>query len=116
MDRRRRFLLAHLAVGAIAAHRLVSRARPVRDSSWRQLLKDAQEMAGVTGAVRLYESGDVGMPVTLGVFRPTIVLPPLATSWSEERRLTVLVHELAHIVATMSRPVSRHASPVRCTG
>ena len=54
-------------------------------------------MAGVEGTVRLYESTDVGMPVTLGVVRPTIVMPPVATSWSEERRLTVLVHELAHI-------------------
>lgn len=90
-------LLARLAVGAIAARQLVRRAVPVRDPSWRQLLKDAQEMAGVTGTVRLYESPDVGMPVTLGVLRPTIVMPPLATSWSEERRLTVLVHELAHI-------------------
>ena len=90
-------LLARLAIGAIAARRLVRRAVPVRDPSWRQLLKDAQEMAGVAGTVRLYESPDVGMPVTLGVLRPTIVMPPLATSWSEERRLTVLVHELAHI-------------------
>jgi HEAT repeat protein/beta-lactamase regulating signal transducer with metallopeptidase domain len=90
-------LLARLAIGAIAARRLVGRAVPVRDPSWRQLLKDAQEMAGVEGAVRLYESTDVGMPVTLGVLRPTIVMPPVATSWSEERRLTVLVHELAHI-------------------
>jgi HEAT repeat protein len=90
-------LLARLAVGAISARRLVRRAIPVRDPSWRQLLKDAQEMAGVSGTVRLYESADVGMPVTLGVFHPTIVMPPLATSWSEERRLTVLVHELAHV-------------------
>ena len=90
-------LLARLAIGAIAARRLVRRAVPARDPSWRQLLKDAQEMAGVTGTVRLCESPDVGMPVTLGVLRPTIVMPPLATSWSEERRLTVLVHELAHI-------------------
>ena len=90
-------LLARLAIGAIAARRLVRRAVPVRDPSWRQLLKDAQEMAGVTGTVRLFESPDVGMPVTLGILRPTIVMPPLATSWSEERRLTVLVHELAHI-------------------
>jgi len=90
-------LLARLAIGAIAARRLVGRAVPVRDPSWRQLLKDAQEMAGVEGTVRLYESTDVGMPVTLGVLRPTIVMPPIATSWSEERRLTVLVHELAHI-------------------
>ncbi|HJR66757.1 MAG TPA: M56 family metallopeptidase [Gemmatimonadaceae bacterium] len=90
-------LLVRLAIGAIAARRLVSRAIPVRDPSWRQLLQDAQEMAGVDGAVRLYESTDVGMPVTLGILRPTIVMPPVATSWSEERRLTVLVHELAHI-------------------
>jgi HEAT repeat protein/beta-lactamase regulating signal transducer with metallopeptidase domain len=90
-------LLLRLAIGALAARRLVRRALPVRDASWCQLLKDAQEMAGVSGTVRLYESADVGMPVTLGVLRPTIVLPPLATSWSEERRLTVLVHELAHV-------------------
>jgi HEAT repeat protein/beta-lactamase regulating signal transducer with metallopeptidase domain len=90
-------LLLRLAIGAFAAHRLVRRAVPVRDASWHQLLKDAQEMAGVSGTVRLYESDRVGMPVTLGVLRPTIVVPPLATSWSEERRLTVLVHELAHV-------------------
>jgi HEAT repeat protein/beta-lactamase regulating signal transducer with metallopeptidase domain len=90
-------LLLRLAIGAFAARRLVRRAVPVRDPSWRQLLKDAQEMAEVKGNVRLFESPDVGMPVTLGVLRPTIVIPPVATSWSEERRLTVLVHELAHI-------------------
>jgi HEAT repeat protein/beta-lactamase regulating signal transducer with metallopeptidase domain len=90
-------LLARLAIGALAARRLVRRAVPVRDASWHLLLKDAQEMAGVSGTVRLYESADVGMPVTLGILRPTIVVPPLATSWSEERRLTVLVHELAHV-------------------
>ncbi len=90
-------LLVRLAIGAISARMLVSRAVPVRDPSWRQLLSDAQEMAGVSGTVRLYESTDVGMPVTLGILRPTIVMPPVATSWSEERRLTVLVHELAHV-------------------
>ena len=90
-------LLARLALGALSARRLVRGALPVRDPSWRQLLSDAQEMAGVSGTVRLYESAAVGMPVTLGVLRPTIVLPPIATSWSEERRLTVLVHELAHV-------------------
>lgn len=90
-------LLARLAIGALAARRLVRRAVPVGDASWRLLLKDAQEMAGVSGTVRLYESAHVGMPVTLGILRPTIVVPPIATSWSEERRLTVLVHELAHV-------------------
>jgi HEAT repeat protein/beta-lactamase regulating signal transducer with metallopeptidase domain len=90
-------LLLRLALGAFAAHRLVRRSRPVSDASWLQLLKDGCEMAGVDGKVRLYESADVGMPVTLGVLRPTIVLPPHATAWSEERRLTVLVHELAHV-------------------
>jgi len=91
-------LLGRLGLGAIAAHRLVRRSRPIADPSWQQLLRDGQEMVGVTGRVRLFESADVAMPVTLGVLRPTIVLPPVATSWSEERRLAVLVHELAHVL------------------
>lgn len=91
-------LLGRLGLGAIAAHRLVRRSRPIADPSWLQLLRDGQEMVGVTGRVRLFESADVSMPVTLGVVRPTIVLPPVAMSWSEERRLAVLVHELAHVL------------------
>ena len=91
-------LLGRLGLGAIAAHRLVRRSRPIADPSWQQLLRDGQEMVGVTGSIRLFESADVAMPVTLGVLRPTIVLPPVAMSWSEERRLAVLVHELAHVL------------------
>ncbi len=36
-------------------------------------------------------------PVTWGLLRPEVLLPPSASSWSEETRRTVLLHEGEHI-------------------
>jgi TonB family protein len=38
-----------------------------------------------------------GGPVTWGVWRPVILIPPDALSWSESRARLVLSHEIAHI-------------------
>jgi TonB family protein len=45
----------------------------------------------------LESSGPTAMPLTWGVWRPTIHLPSSARDWSQERRRIVLCHELAHI-------------------
>jgi len=37
------------------------------------------------------------MPMTWGFFRPKLLLPSEAESWSPQRRRIVLMHELAHI-------------------
>jgi TonB family protein len=41
--------------------------------------------------------GDVGSPLTCGVMRPLILLPPSARDWDEQRLRAVLLHESAHV-------------------
>ncbi len=56
----------------------------------------AAEM-GIGGGVDVMLCGRTGMPMTLGVLRPTVLLPAGAAEWSPERRRVVLLHELAHV-------------------
>jgi TonB family protein len=47
--------------------------------------------------VNVWTTAPGTMPITCGIFRPSIFLPEDARDWSEERRRVVLLHELAHI-------------------
>lgn len=42
-------------------------------------------------------TGDVSMPLTCGVLRPVILLPPNAREWDDSRLRAVLLHESAHV-------------------
>ena len=37
------------------------------------------------------------MPVATGIFRPAVIMPTDADTWSESRLRIVLLHELAHV-------------------
>jgi|GEM_PF-6256795 len=45
----------------------------------------------------LLESTAIGSPITVGVFRPVILLPVSARHWSVEQLRAVFLHEVAHI-------------------
>ena len=52
---------------------------------------------GIEHPVQVLET-TMGMPMTFGVLRPTVLLPEEAREWSGERRRVVLLHELGHVL------------------
>jgi TonB family protein len=88
---------------AFAARLFLGLVRLRRTSSGTTVFNDQDcvihsSNSGLTMPVRLLQSAHPGlMPITWGVFRPQILLPEAAKTWTPERRRIVLCHELAHI-------------------
>ncbi|MGA2724919.1 MAG: TonB family protein [Bryobacteraceae bacterium] len=78
----------------IAVWRVQRAARPFPDDGLARAL--AQSL-GIRHHVGVLESRPGGMPMTFGLLRPAVFMPPEAAAWSEERRRIVLLHELAHV-------------------
>jgi len=91
-------LVLRLAFSRLALARLVRQSTEVNDPAWRGLLRECEERMGVSNPVRLLRSLDRSMPMAFGLRTPTILIPAVADTWSEDRRRAVLLHELAHIV------------------
>jgi beta-lactamase regulating signal transducer with metallopeptidase domain len=89
--------LLRLTLGTWWAALITRRSARVIDPGWMSMLDAARATLRVTGRVRLCCSSRTTIPVACGILRPTILLPDDADSWSEERRLVVLLHELAHV-------------------
>jgi beta-lactamase regulating signal transducer with metallopeptidase domain len=91
-------MLLHLAAQHWAVRRIARRAGSMGDDTeWRWLLDECAQAMGIARRVRLLRSPELGMPVAIGLVRPSIVLPAVAETWDEDRRRAVLLHELAHV-------------------
>jgi len=86
-----------LGFGAITVRRIVRRARQLDSQEWLAPLYDVSDRLGLDEQPRLLRSEDAKMPFACGVFHPTIVLPAECDNWTPDRRLAVLLHELAHV-------------------
>ncbi len=92
-------LLTRLGIDAIRIALLAVRSKPLLDTEWLYETYRISRELGLSASVRLLASSSAtAMPVTWGVFEPTILLPASAVEWSDGRRQVVLRHELAHIV------------------
>ncbi len=90
-------LAARLAAGYL---RVWSGARGATALAGNDLAREARRLAaelGVGRRVRIVVGPADAMPMTWGVFRPTVLLPAGAEVWSARRRRHVLLHELAHV-------------------
>lgn len=90
-------LLFYLLLGVIGLWQQKKSAQKIIDP---ELLAQAAvlcELVDVQRPVKLLTSPDVKSPYTWGLFRPVIVLPRAVLLWDEDKRVSVLMHELGHI-------------------
>jgi len=83
--------------GALGAARLVRLAAPLSDAAWTHDAARVARRAGLARPPELRLSRDLRSPVVWGLWRPILLLPGDALGWTDERRLAVLAHELAHV-------------------
>ncbi len=90
-------LLTRLIVGLLVLGRLRRTALPASEDSLC-LLAECRAALGLGRPVRLAVHPRVYSPITLGLFRPTILVPPAWSALPETARHGSLLHELAHLV------------------
>jgi TonB family protein len=86
-----------LLAGALRLARLARLARPMTDESWHRLTAEVSHQLEIRGPVYLLQHPSVAIPMTWGLWRSRVLLPPDAEQWSDDRRQAVLAHELAHV-------------------
>ncbi|MFN0149564.1 MAG: M56 family metallopeptidase [bacterium] len=89
--------LVRFAIGMFAASRLARRSTPDMNSGWARELTDLAGALGLSRRVELRRCAEKTMPMTLGAFRPVLLLPREADAWPLLQKRLVLLHELAHI-------------------
>ena len=91
------WLLFYLLLGICGVALQTRQSRMCDDIDMQQRLLDLREEMGITREVSLRVSNTVSSPQMWGIFRPVIMLPAHASSWTNERKLSVLLHELGHV-------------------
>ncbi|MCE9575743.1 MAG: AgmX/PglI C-terminal domain-containing protein [Deltaproteobacteria bacterium] len=90
-------VVSRLARGHLAARRLLRTATPDVPGSWTASLREAAASLAHAPSIELRRSETIGSPMTIGVWRPRVLLPAAAEGWAPARLRAVLVHELAHV-------------------
>ena len=91
-------LICRFLLSFRAARKLLGRMLPVENEAVRKLADGIAKRLWVYRPITLLQNEVATVPFTLGVRRPTVVLPSAAVeNWSESQLRTILTHEIAHI-------------------
>lgn len=90
-------VLAALVGGALRLRLIARRSTPIRTG---RLARTAARIATRLGLARvplIVEGDEASIPMTWGLVRPIVLLPPGASDWQTWRLEAVLLHELGHV-------------------
>jgi beta-lactamase regulating signal transducer with metallopeptidase domain len=83
--------------GWIGVRRLEMRSRKIRVPRVEVLASRVSNRVGLRHEPRLLVGSERAMPMTWGILRPAVLLPPEALEWPDARLEAVLLHEYAHV-------------------
>lgn len=89
--------LLSFARDRIALARLSRASKPHVDPRMRATARRLARRLGLRRHVRLVQAPAGTIPMTWGIVRAVVALPPDAVDWPDERLEAVLLHELAHV-------------------
>lgn len=92
------FGIVRLVRGLHAAHGLVLRARPASLPADRDamLQRYCEALGARRPVVRI--SHEISSPAVVGIWRPSLLLPPAFAGYTQDQLRAVFCHELAHVV------------------
>lgn len=90
-------LLARLARSLLAVRTLRRSSRPVMDRDWREARDRWRERLGLACSIDLARSEKLGVPVVVGWWRPSIILPERLGNLGPKAIDAILLHEMAHV-------------------
>ena len=91
------YLSGRLLLSLSCVRFAVSRSSEVTTGDWRVLFDRVLRRLDIDRPVRLLVSPRLEVALSVGIFRPAILLPQVAQTWSRERLESILLHELAHV-------------------
>ena len=91
-------LMARLLISRAGLALLARRAGKVTGGELQSELQDLCSQLGIRRRVVLLLSQQRVIPMTWGIIRPRVMLPTEAVHWTAEKRRTVLLHEMVHVL------------------
>jgi beta-lactamase regulating signal transducer with metallopeptidase domain/uncharacterized GH25 family protein/thiol-disulfide isomerase/thioredoxin len=89
--------LLRLLLQIVIAHRILRQSTDLDNADWRKQRDIVGQILGLRTNVALKRHSDALSPMVVGIYRPALLLPDDADTWSHERRRLVLLHELSHV-------------------
>jgi predicted nucleic acid-binding Zn-ribbon protein len=86
-------------LGLYGALRLTRRGIPLKGYPWQQLFLwfSTNTLKSLKRKVHLVKSKGIAVPITWGVLKPVVLMPPSSCQWPLEQCSSVLFHELSHV-------------------